>query len=133
MDFITKPMVIGLAVIVFILAMYSGWLSIEKATLETKVAIKDTRIAKLEANEAAITQANHELKDSIIKYDSKMDEMRKQAAERATKVMQDQVAASIIAKRHRGIATNITNMKRYGNDECRDTKRLVDTYLKAKK
>jgi hypothetical protein len=126
MDLISKPIFIGLAIIIFLMAGYIAYLSVVIATKETKLAQRDAMISSIET-------ANHELKNSIVRHESEMANMRLQAQERAAQVERDKVKSSIIAKRHRTIASNVIKMKRTTNDECQDTIRLSKNYLKAKK
>lgn len=126
MEFISKPLVIGLAIIVLLMAGYIAWLSVVNATQKTE-------IVTLKADRATYENANNQLKDSIIKYDEAMKVMRKQAAERAAQVARDKVKASILNKRYETIATSIAKLKPATANDCQNAQVLLKNYLRGKK
>jgi len=126
MDFISKPVVIGLAVVVFSMALYIAYLSMTNAVLKSDIKAKDAQIMVFQ-------NANTEFERLVKKQDDAMALMRQQAVDRAKKAQKAIEDAKLKAKRFEIIASNISKMKRTSNDECLDTTRMVKTYLKAKK
>lgn len=118
------PLMIGGGLFILMLIVI-GWLSISNVNLKADIRTKDAQIMVFKS-------ANDDFMKLAKKQNDEYAVLRQQAVERAKRAQRAIDDAKQKAKRYEIIVTNITNMKRSGN-ECEDAKRLVNTYLKANK
>ena len=126
MDFVSKPVMIVMAILIIVMAGYIAYLSVVNATQKT-----DLTIAK--ADLAVFTQANKEMKTSLDKQESAMKDLRAQTAARAKERDEAKKRASVISDKLVALAKQNAAAKPVSQDECVNGKAITKRYIRGLK